>query len=249
MTTRYLLTLCTALFASGAFVAGLANALGQADEKTPVKTSSNEIVRTQENAFFDRHIDNAVKHARAAELAGNQGYAPDLFRHAQLSLDAAKQAQRAGNVPGLHEGILSLREALNVPLSTDRSASERVGPCAEQRGDTAASMDCESRHRRLSDDRTGLDRTASDSPVGAMAACSSLTDAGGNVIYDDPTCPARYRHPQPASLQDATAHVRDARIQLSQAGGIRTSEKQTPGAGAVGTSSMAGSQARSVRGE
>jgi len=63
-----------------------------------------------------------------------------MLQHAQLSLDQAKQAQRAGNVPGLNEGIIVLREALSLPPG--------------------------------------------------------------------------------ASLQDATAHVRDARIRLSHAGGI-----------------------------
>ena len=63
-----------------------------------------------------------------------------MLQHVQLSLDQAKQAQRAGNVPGLNEGIIALREALSLPPGV--------------------------------------------------------------------------------SLQDATAHVRDARIRLSHAGGI-----------------------------
>jgi hypothetical protein len=43
------------------------------------------------------------------------------------------------------------------------------------------------------DDRTRYHRTAYDSPAGAMAPCTFRTDAKGNVIYDDPTCPSRYR--------------------------------------------------------
>lgn len=160
---------------------------------------------TKESAFFDRYIDQAVKHAREAETAGNQGHAPEMLEHAQLSLNQANQAQRAGNVPGLNEGIISLREVLSPPL-------------------------------RTSDDRTGSAGTAYDSPSGTMAACPSRTDAAGNVIYDDPTCPTRSRQPQGASLQNATAHVRDARIKLSQAGGIRLT--------AADKSSMAGAGAR-----
>jgi hypothetical protein len=162
--------------------------------------SSFENVRwTQESAFFDRYIEKAVKHAREAEIAGNQGHWPELFRHAQLSLDQAKEAQRAGNVPGLNEGIISLREALS------RTVDGRT------------------------DGRTGNDRTASDP---AMASCTYTTDARGTVIYDDPNCPTRYRqsHPSmnaPDGLRDATADVRDARINLSRAAGIRPAETGT----------------------
>ena len=90
------------------------------------------------------------------------------LKHAQLSLDQANQAQHAGNVPGLNEGIIALREALNLPPG--------------------------------------------------------------------------------ASVQDATAHVRDARIKLSQAGGMRPIAPRTTGALAVNTISMSGAQARTVKG-
>ena len=36
MNTRYVLTLCTALVVGGALITGSANALGKADEKTPI---------------------------------------------------------------------------------------------------------------------------------------------------------------------------------------------------------------------
>jgi hypothetical protein len=69
----------------------------------------------RENPFFSLHIDKATEHARAAEVAGNQGQAIELLDHAQMSLLQAREAQRAGNVPGLNEGIMSLREALRLP--------------------------------------------------------------------------------------------------------------------------------------
>ena len=69
----------------------------------------------RENPFFSLHIDKATEHARAAEIAGNQGQAIEMMDHAQMSLLQAKEAQRAGNVPGLNEGIMSLREALRLP--------------------------------------------------------------------------------------------------------------------------------------
>lgn len=219
-------------------------------------SSYENVTWSQESAFFDRYIGNAVKHARAAEIAGNLGHAPEMRQHAQLSLEQANEAQRAGNVPGLNEGINSLREALNAPMTANRtgtddnrSASDRMAPCADQKGDTTGSVDCEAQNRRMGDDRTGSDRTAYDSPAGAMAACASRTDVKGNVIYDDPACPARFRQPQSASLQDATALVRDARIRLSQAGGMRPTDTRPIGALVVNTNSTAGTRARTVKGE
>lgn len=53
--------------------------------------------------------------------------------------------------------------------------------------------------------------------------------------------------PPGASVQDATAHVRDARIKLLQAGGMRPIAPQTTGALAVNTNSMTGAQARTVK--
>src|SRR5689334_2904936 len=75
--------------------------------------SSFENVRwTQESAFYDRYADKAVKHARQAEIAGNQGHVPEMLRHAELSLDQAKEAQRVGHQPDLDAGIVALREAI-----------------------------------------------------------------------------------------------------------------------------------------
>ena len=80
-----------------------------------VVTDAGSVYRIRENPFFSLHIDKATEHARAAEIAGSQGQPIDLLDHAQMSLLQAKEAQRAGNVPGLSEGIMSLREALRLP--------------------------------------------------------------------------------------------------------------------------------------
>jgi pyruvate/2-oxoglutarate dehydrogenase complex dihydrolipoamide acyltransferase (E2) component len=77
----------------------------------PVVSDPNRVYLIRENPFFNLHIDKATEHARAAEIAGNQGQAIEMMDHAQMSLLQAKEAQRAGNVPGLNEGIISLREA------------------------------------------------------------------------------------------------------------------------------------------
>jgi hypothetical protein len=80
--------------------------------------SSYENVRwTQESAFYDRYTDKAVKHAREAEIAGNQGHVPEMMRHAELSLEQAKEAQRAGHHPDLDAGITALRDTITLGAS------------------------------------------------------------------------------------------------------------------------------------
>ncbi|HKT35510.1 MAG TPA: small metal-binding protein SmbP [Nitrospira sp.] len=75
--------------------------------------SSYENVRwTQESAFYDRYADKAVKHARQAEVASYQGHIPEMLQHAELSLDQAKEAQRAGRHPDLDAGISALRDTI-----------------------------------------------------------------------------------------------------------------------------------------
>jgi hypothetical protein len=81
----------------------------------PVVSNPGSVYLIRENPFFSLHIDKATEHARAAEIAGNQGQAIDLLDHTQMALLQAKEAQRAGNVPGLNEGIISLTEALRLP--------------------------------------------------------------------------------------------------------------------------------------
>ncbi len=93
------------------------------DPNCPVRArrqmgSSFENIRwTQESAFYDRYTDKAVKHAREAEMAGEQGHVPEMLRHAELSLDQAKEAQRVGSQPDLNEGIMALRNSISLGQS------------------------------------------------------------------------------------------------------------------------------------
>lgn len=75
-------------------------------------SSYENVSWTQESAFYDRYTDKAVKHAREAEIASNQGHVPEMLRHAELSLDQAKEAQRAGRHPDLDAGISALRDTI-----------------------------------------------------------------------------------------------------------------------------------------
>jgi hypothetical protein len=95
--------------------------------------SSFENVRwTQESAFYDRYADKAVKHAREAEVASSQGHVPEMLRHAELSLDQAKEAQRAGHHPDLDAGISALRDTIifgvsnQVPGATSSIREARI---------------------------------------------------------------------------------------------------------------------------
>ena len=87
---------------------------------------------SQESAFYDRYAGKAVKHAREAELAGNHGHVPEMLRHAELSLDQAKEAQRAGHHPDLDAGIEALRQTITLghgnqsPAATSSIREARV---------------------------------------------------------------------------------------------------------------------------
>jgi hypothetical protein len=86
--------------------------------------------QTKENAFYDRYADKAAKHARAAEIAGNEGNMPDMIEDAELSLDHAKEARRASNNPDLAAGIAALRQAIAFG-QTNEVPGARVGPSAQ----------------------------------------------------------------------------------------------------------------------
>lgn len=82
----------------------------------PVVNDPGRVYLIRDNPFFGLHIDKSLEAARDAEIAGNMGQSAELLEHAKISLMRAKEAQRAGNVPGLNEGIANLRKALSLPL-------------------------------------------------------------------------------------------------------------------------------------
>jgi hypothetical protein len=115
------------LIGAGAFLLVLGSTSYGADvpiSDPPTVTDPQKVYLIKENPFFNSRIEKAVKHAREAEIAGNLGQAPDLLQHAQLSLDLAREAQRAGSVPGLNEGIAFLRKALERPVSLTEASME-----------------------------------------------------------------------------------------------------------------------------
>src|SRR5262245_3870055 len=80
----------------------------------PTVTNPQQIYLIRDSPFFNLHIEKAIQHAREAEIAGNMGEAEVLLENARISLMRAREAQRAGNVPGLNEGIANLKKALNL---------------------------------------------------------------------------------------------------------------------------------------
>jgi len=129
-----LLVLASASYAADTPAGAMANPTTEAASapQLPVVNDPQSVYRIKDNPFFSLHIDKSIEHARAAEIAGNMGQSAELLEHAQMSLMRAKEAQRAGNVPGLNEGIANLRKALKLPLwltqgSTQASASSAQG--------------------------------------------------------------------------------------------------------------------------
>src|SRR5215208_6644163 len=76
-----------------------------ADAQLPVVSDPGKVYLIKDNPFYWRHVENAIGHAREAEIAGNMGKLTELRAHAQMSLLQAQEAQRAGNVAGMNEGI------------------------------------------------------------------------------------------------------------------------------------------------
>ena len=110
----------------GSFVLVLASVsyAASAPPDVAVVTDPGSVYYIQkENHFFGLHIDKAIEHARDAEIAGNMGQTAELQEHAKMSLMRAHEAQRAGNVPGLNEGISNLRKALNLTGTTREEAA------------------------------------------------------------------------------------------------------------------------------
>jgi hypothetical protein len=83
MTFLYVLTLCTALVISGAFIAGSLSADGKADEKTPI-SDSGRTSKTKSPLFAD-----ALVQGRQSNLETTKGVA---MLRGKIDSDQAKRA-------------------------------------------------------------------------------------------------------------------------------------------------------------
>lgn len=66
----------------------------------------------KDNAFYERNVNAAFNHARAAEVAGSQGNNALLVHHAEIALSQVNEAQRVGSNTPLDDATVSLKKSL-----------------------------------------------------------------------------------------------------------------------------------------
>ena len=113
MTTRYVLTLCTALFVGGVLITGSANALGKADEKTPIN-DSYLTAKAKIALFADARIKGSE-----INVETKQGV---MMIRGKVESDAAKQAAE-GITKGI-DGVKSVKNDLQVVAPSQREATD-----------------------------------------------------------------------------------------------------------------------------
>ena len=113
MTTRFVLTMCTALIIGGALVSGSASALGKADEKTPM-TDSWLTAKTKIALFADSRIKGSD-----ISVATTQG---EVIIRGKVDSDAAKQAAE-GIAKGI-DGVKTVKNELQVVAPSKREATD-----------------------------------------------------------------------------------------------------------------------------
>jgi len=111
MNTRYVLTLCTALMIGGALLTGSANALGKAEEKTPM-TDTWLTAKTKIALFADARV-------RGSEITVETAQGAMMMR-GKVDSDAAKQAAE-GIAKGI-DGVKSVKNDLQVVAPAKREA-------------------------------------------------------------------------------------------------------------------------------
>ena len=226
------------LIGTGAFLLVLGSTSYGADvpivSDPPTLSDPQSIYLTKQNAFFVRKIDKAVKHAREAEMAGNLGKSSELQQHAQLSLDYAREAQRAGSVPGMNEGIAFLRKAVGLPLGAPAQVSHSLGAPAQASPSMTQGVNPQCVNEleiqcgevqpgggRL--EKCFEDKVANFSPVCQEQLKDSKTGIGAahEMIEQRHQKELKGSTGAAASVQEATNYVREARKSFSQAGGIK----------------------------
>jgi hypothetical protein len=213
------------LIGAGAFLLVLGSTSYGADvpmSDPPTVTDPEKVYLIKENPYFNRHIEKAVKHAREAEIAGNMGQAQDLLQHAQMSLDLARQAQRAGSVPGLNEGIAFLRKALGLPMQEPMQASpslaQGVDPqCIDELGKQCGEVQPGGgRIQKCFDDKIN-----NFSPMCQQQLKEGKAEVGAAIVENRHQKELTASPSAANSVQEATNYVREARKNFSQAGGIK----------------------------
>jgi hyperosmotically inducible periplasmic protein len=113
MNTRYVLTLCTVLVVGGALIAGSAQALGKADEKTPINDSWIT-AKTKIALFADSRVKGSEINVETSQAA--------VMIRGKVDSDAAKQAAE-GIAKGVN-GVKTVKNELQVVAPSKREATD-----------------------------------------------------------------------------------------------------------------------------
>ena len=202
----------------------------------PVVNDPGKVYLIRENPFYWLHVEKSIEHAGAAEIAGNMGQLLELRTHAQISLMEAMEAQRAGNVAGLNEGIANLKKALETQPSTQgaqaSSSAQGVDPqCIDEL------------ERQCGDVQPGSGRIQQcfDDKINNFSSMCQEKLKDGKAATTAAILTTRHEKQlsgtarEEAVTRSSTAFVREARKNLSQAAGKKYVEIQLPGMVAVST--------------
>ena len=113
MNTRYVLTLCTAFMIGGALLTGSANALGKAEEKTPMNDTWLT-AKTKIALFADARVKGSDINVETKQGA--------IMIRGKVDSDAAKQAAE-GIAKGI-DGVKSVKNDLQVVAPAKREAMD-----------------------------------------------------------------------------------------------------------------------------
>ena len=111
MNTRYVLNFCSAMVIGGALIAGSANALGKADEKTPINDSWIT-AKTKIALFADSRVKGSEINVESAQGS--------VMIRGKVDSDAAKQTAE-GIAKGI-DGVKSVKNELQVVAPSKREA-------------------------------------------------------------------------------------------------------------------------------
>jgi len=198
----------------GAFVLVLGSSSYGADPQTaaagiavasnpPVVTNPGRVFLIRDSAFFQMHIDKAVNNALKAEIAGNRGDAEVLQQYARTSLIEAREAQRAGNLTGLDEGIANLKRALN-PNTSLTQASTQASPAEAPQASTQTSA---------------AEMPQASTQTAPAEAPQASTQTAPAQVTGEKSLSGTQR--EDAALRSAIDAIREARKNLHQAQGTK----------------------------
>jgi len=221
-----LLVIASASYAADTPAGAMANPTPGAasNSQPPVVNDPGKVYLIRDNPFFWRHIDKSIQHARAAEIAGNMGQAAELLEYAKISLMRAREAQRAGNVAGLNEGIANLTKALSLstwltqglaapsPQGIDpQCIDELERQCGQAQPDSGRVQQC------FDDKINNFSPMCQEKLKEGKAASAAAIAILENRYHKELTGTFR----EEAAVRSATDLVREARKNLSQAAGIK----------------------------